>query len=169
MCTAGIVGRIAGSVTVTNYWDNATIEGSTTVGDSNVFGRIVNYTLTGNVKIEHCYNTGTIVTAANYAGEVLGHKYGGQKVSVIIVGCYNLRSVSEKQGISGAFGIREGTGNVVQNYFNVGGITGDRSTGNIIGHDSVGLDSIRNCYYDRETSLVSDVIIKALGTIQMQS
>lgn len=169
MRAAGVVGRIAGNVTITNCWNNATIEGSTTVDDSSVFGGIVGYILTGSVKIEHCYNTGTITAAANYAGGILGHKYGEQRASVTIIDCYNLGSVSGKQGVGGIFGMQEGTGSVVQNCFNVGNITGDGNVGSIIGYNSVGPDSIQNCYYDKETSLVLDATAKALSTTQMQS
>ncbi len=157
----GVVGRAEQAVTISNCWNNATVIGSGTIGG------ILGYSLWKNTYIMNCYNTGSVTGTSNVGG-ILGQRYSGNGGNITITNCYNWGAIDGNSNIGGIVGLQQlsGGSSNIANCYSTGAVTGDSNLGAVSGSNN---SATKNCYYDKETSLVPDAVAKPVSTAGMKS
>lgn len=133
----------------------------------------------GTVLIERCGTIGGIVRADDHNGGLIGrcHEYASSNVT--IRDCFAQTTVSEcgtfmdgygHGGLIGTMDVIQAGGNgIVQRCYSTGQvIAGPNSKGGLIGFDSTGY-SISGCYWDTQTSGMSNSVGLGRTTAQMKT
>jgi parallel beta-helix repeat protein len=164
--TGGLVGYNTG--TITDCYSSTIVLGKHDIGG------LVGYDLGGT--ITRCASSGNISGTRGYVGGLLGHNNYGT-----VTACYSSANVSGILHVGGLVGDNEGTisncfslGNVTGTYtydtgglvgfnwgslgstitdcYSAGSVLGTRDTGGLVGSNNDNKETIRNCFWDIQTS-----------------
>ncbi len=128
----GIVGQVNKFVSITNCFNDATIDASSYIGG------IIGYAgETNNIIIENCYNSGDVEGGSTYIGGIIG------KTFAPVRSCYNKGIVNSAYELRRYVGGISGDGYSTYDCFNWGDVQGHNEVGGISGRGS---GEIKNCY-----------------------
>ena len=115
-------------------------------------GGFIGATIGSDYLIDQCYSTGNVVSGSRDTGGFIGGNTTG-----VVKNCYSTGSARGTFYIGGFAGINHGT---LRNCYSIGAVsstTGDSRTGGFCGvNDDGTVGTISSCYYDTQTSGLSD-------------
>jgi hypothetical protein len=162
----GLIGTNRG--TITDCYSSAIVLGKHDIGG------LVGSNWTGT--ITNCASSGSVSGTRGYAGGLLGHNNYGT-----VTACYSSANVSGILHVGGLVGENEGTisncyslgsvtgtytyttgglvgfnwgslGSTITDCYSAGSVLGERDTGGLVGSNNGDKDTVRDCFWDIQTS-----------------
>ena len=132
--SGGIAGVSLGNNTIINCSNAASVTGTSTYGIGGIVGHVYN----GTIAFSDCENTGTVSSAGEYVGGILGYTTSSS-TSITITDCVNRGNITSNAG-NGCGGILGATADNIVNLtltidgcVNYGTITGAAHVGGVAG------------------------------------
>lgn len=150
----GVVGYVAGAITLINCYNVGSVEGSSNVGG--IVGYAYAYS-SGTITITNCYNTGKVTGTKNYIGGTVGYAYASSG-TLSLINCYNVGSVEGSGNIGGVVGNASaslGTLSLI-NCYNSGSVEGSSNIGGVGGYFSA---SSSCAVYIRKCANLGNIIL----------
>ena len=166
--TGGLVGRVHGSISINNSYNNAEIYNEQRTNDACIGGLVGKVWKTSpNCTITNSYNNSNIsIEEGSYSTNVGGLLGETRAVNTDIINCYNIGNIINGNYVSGICGVTyapSGTTPIINinNTYNTGSVSGENTRGIMIIYNSPITVNGENVYF---LDSVSDVGISNLDT-----